>query len=142
MSDNWKTLRVPKDAWQEAKAQKEEHNRTWGEQLVCSNDATTEREVVVDNDALYEARDEILGAISAECGDVATTEDMKEVAAKLSETASVVEELLQQEPSNSEVVVENVEMQAENGGVTADDVETIVENWLEKNADKLRKGEI
>lgn len=34
----WKTLRVPKDAYEEAKAQKEEHNRTWGEQIVRGHD--------------------------------------------------------------------------------------------------------
>ena len=34
----WKTLRVPKSAWEEAKAQKEEHDRTWGEQIVRGND--------------------------------------------------------------------------------------------------------
>ena len=40
--DNWKTLRVPPEAYDEAKAQKEANDRTWGEQLVCSNDSTTE----------------------------------------------------------------------------------------------------
>ena len=49
--DNWKTLRVPPEAYDEAKAQKEEHNRTWGEQLVCDNPTTTE---VIDVDALID----------------------------------------------------------------------------------------
>jgi len=40
--DNWKTIRVPEDDYQEAKAQKEEHGRTWGEQLLCNNNASTE----------------------------------------------------------------------------------------------------
>jgi len=40
--DNWKTLRVPAEAYKQAKQQKEEHNRTWGEQLVCDNPTTTE----------------------------------------------------------------------------------------------------
>jgi hypothetical protein len=40
--DDWKTLRVPPEQYEKAKAQKEEHNRTWGEQLVCSNPTTTE----------------------------------------------------------------------------------------------------
>lgn len=33
MSDEteWKTIRVPKDVYQDAKARKEEHNVTWGE---------------------------------------------------------------------------------------------------------------
>mgnify|MGYP000435656514 CR=1 FL=1 len=37
-SDNWKTLRVPPEAYDRAKAQKEDHNRTWGEQLVRPDD--------------------------------------------------------------------------------------------------------
>jgi hypothetical protein len=32
--DNWKTLRVPPEAYETAKAQKEDNDRTWGEQLV------------------------------------------------------------------------------------------------------------
>jgi len=40
--DNWKTLRVPPEKYEEAKAQKDEHGRTWGEQLVCDNPTTTE----------------------------------------------------------------------------------------------------
>ena len=36
MGDDWKTLRVPVEAWEEAKEQKEEHGRTWGEQIVRS----------------------------------------------------------------------------------------------------------
>jgi len=50
--DNWKTIRVPKDAWKEAKAQKDEHDRTWGEQLVCDNTTTTK---VVESDAVVES---------------------------------------------------------------------------------------
>jgi hypothetical protein len=49
--DNWKTLRVPPEAYERAKAQKDEHGRTWGEQLVCDNPTTTE---VVDVDALID----------------------------------------------------------------------------------------
>lgn len=33
MSD-WKTIRVPESAHEDAKSQKEEHGRTWGEQIV------------------------------------------------------------------------------------------------------------
>jgi len=40
--DNWKTLRVPPEAYEAAKAQKENHGRTWGEQLVRDNHSTTE----------------------------------------------------------------------------------------------------
>lgn len=80
---DYKTLRVPEDAWQEAKEQKEANDRTWGEQLVCSNNTTTEGDErdlnVVDNDALYEARDEILAAIGAERGDVAQAEHIREL---------------------------------------------------------------
>lgn len=34
MSDDYKTLRVPEDAWETARAQKEDAGRTWGEQIV------------------------------------------------------------------------------------------------------------
>jgi len=47
--DNWKTLRVPVDAWEEAKAQKEEHDRTWGEQIVCDNTSTNDGKSVEDS---------------------------------------------------------------------------------------------
>jgi len=40
--DNWKTLRVPPEAYDKAKEQKDKHDRTWGEQLVCNNTTTTE----------------------------------------------------------------------------------------------------
>jgi hypothetical protein len=33
-NDNWHTLRVPPEAYEQAKAQKEDHDRTWGEQVV------------------------------------------------------------------------------------------------------------
>jgi len=49
--DDWKTLRVPPEAYDTAKAQKDEHDRTWGEQLVCDNTTTTE---VVESDAVVE----------------------------------------------------------------------------------------
>jgi len=39
--DNWKTLRVPPEAYDEAKAQKEANDRTWGEQLVRPDDDDT-----------------------------------------------------------------------------------------------------
>lgn len=39
-ADEWKTLRVPTDAWERAKAQKEATGRTWGEQIVRSNGDT------------------------------------------------------------------------------------------------------
>lgn len=34
----WKTLRVPTDAYEKAKAQKEAHGRTWGQQIVRDAD--------------------------------------------------------------------------------------------------------
>lgn len=39
------------------------------------------------------------------------------------------------------VVVETVEIN-ESGGVDGTDVENIIESWMEKNADKLRRGGI
>jgi len=46
--DDWKTLRVPPGAYEEAKEQKEANGRTWGQQLVCNNDATTQSQDVVE----------------------------------------------------------------------------------------------
>jgi len=46
--NNWKTLRVPPEAYERAKEQKDEHDRTWGEQLVCE-DPTTINVVAVDD---------------------------------------------------------------------------------------------
>jgi len=45
-TDNYKTMRVPKDAWEQAKAQKEDNDRTWGEQIVrdVDTDSTTDVE--------------------------------------------------------------------------------------------------
>lgn len=99
MSDNYKTLRVPKEAWQKAKEQKEEHNRTWGEQIVRPD---------------------------------------------------VEENTTSESPQQQKVVVENVTIEAEESGVDSNDVETmstsdvenIVESWLERHAEDLRKGRI
>lgn len=46
--DNWKTLRVPPEAYDQAKAQKEEHGRTWGEQIVRDNGENGEFDTIVD----------------------------------------------------------------------------------------------
>jgi len=42
--DDWKTLRVPPEAYNTAKAQKEEAGRTWGEQLVAPVEPDFDRE--------------------------------------------------------------------------------------------------
>jgi hypothetical protein len=42
MSGDWKTLRVPADKYEEAKAQKEANDRTWGEQIVRPADDAEE----------------------------------------------------------------------------------------------------
>jgi len=54
--DNWKTLRVPPEAYDEAKEQKEAAGRTWGEQVVRQNDDTN-------SDV-----DELIDTIAAEVG--------------------------------------------------------------------------
>lgn len=48
MSDDWKTLRVPEEAYDDAKEQKEANDRTWGEQIVRpdGDDADQMREVL------------------------------------------------------------------------------------------------
>jgi len=42
--DDWKTLRVPPEAYDTAKAQKEQAGRTWGEQLVAPVEPDYDRE--------------------------------------------------------------------------------------------------
>lgn len=66
MTDNekteYKTLRVPEDAWETAKEQKEAAGRTWGEQIVRPSD---DRELNVPEGFLHvmEASDEQLTEI-------------------------------------------------------------------------------
>jgi hypothetical protein len=43
--DNWKTLRVPPEAYEQAKAQKEAEDRTWGEQIVRQSDPADNNDV-------------------------------------------------------------------------------------------------
>jgi hypothetical protein len=59
MSDDWKTLRVPTDAWETAKEQKEAAGRTWGEQIVrgdSDNDTTTDLTSLADAVETIEVR--------------------------------------------------------------------------------------
>jgi len=50
--DNWRTLRVPPEAYDEAKAQKEANDRTWGEQLVRPDDEDTTDATPTDPEAI------------------------------------------------------------------------------------------
>lgn len=55
MGDNWKTLRVPPEAYEEAKAQKDENGRTWGEQIVREENETpdtSEQIAILKNDVM------------------------------------------------------------------------------------------
>lgn len=47
--DEWKTLRVPRESYEKAKEQKQNHDRTWGEQLLCNNTSTTSDNIVETN---------------------------------------------------------------------------------------------
>jgi hypothetical protein len=68
MTDNdWKTLRVPSEAYETAKAQKAEHGHTWGEQLVCDAPETVE---VVRVDDLERDTDD--GGIDIDYAELAT----------------------------------------------------------------------
>lgn len=53
MSDDWHTLRVPPEAYERAKAQKEADGRTWGDQIVRP-DEDTEDSDDLDADELAE----------------------------------------------------------------------------------------
>lgn len=80
--DNWKTLRVPADAWETAKAQKEDDDRTWGEQIVRGDNPTT---TDIDAERLASL---IVDQIGAEAGGakVDDSEIAKEVAQRLDYT--------------------------------------------------------
>jgi len=54
--DNWKTLRVPPEAYEEAKAQKEANGRTWGEQVVRPDDDRTDLDALANSLATIEGR--------------------------------------------------------------------------------------
>jgi hypothetical protein len=54
--DNWKTLRVPPEDYEEAKAQKEAAGRTWGDQIVRPDDDATELSDVAESAAAIEER--------------------------------------------------------------------------------------
>lgn len=60
MSDDWKTLRVPVDKYEQAKDQKENDGRTWGEQIVNSDDEpVAEISPTVEFDGVDELLDEL-----------------------------------------------------------------------------------
>jgi hypothetical protein len=77
--DDYKTMRVPTDAWERAKEQKESAGRTWGEQIVRpdgdSTDDSTEAPEVVE--ATVDT-DEIASEVAAKI-------DYAELASKVSE---------------------------------------------------------
>lgn len=80
---DYKTLRVPEDAWEEAKAQKEDHGRTWGEQIVRPDaDAhdgptvTVPKSVV--RDAVADAMSEVEIHADVDLGEMDTGGDVSE----------------------------------------------------------------
>lgn len=87
--DNWKTLRVPPEAYDEAKEQKEEHGRTWGEQVVRDEDnAPRDVDALVD-----ELKDEL--SMTADPGaptSDADVERMMETLERIERAAGTVEE--------------------------------------------------
>lgn len=85
--DNWKTLRVPTEQYEKAKAQKESNGRTWGQQIVRAYDDEGP-------DLDEETAQEIINCIGAEVGgpsvdsdklarQVAATIDYAELASKV-----------------------------------------------------------
>lgn len=55
----WKTLRVPVDAYEEAKAQKEDEGRTWGQQIVRDSDKATTTESVDTTEIVEEIKNDL-----------------------------------------------------------------------------------
>ncbi len=88
----WKTIRVPKDVYQDAKERKKEHGVTWGEYVNPHAwhsvfDAPTDapsgmivEDDVVDREELAEDRQEQLEeVVYSACGDTATEESIREL---------------------------------------------------------------
>jgi len=65
-----------------------------------------------------------------------TTSEVEDVVTEV--VRDVVDDVVTQE----EVVVEEVVIENGEGGVNTEDVEAIVENWIERNIDKLQRGQI
>lgn len=81
MSDDWKTLRVPTEAWERAKEQKETNGRTWGEQIVRQDDDNEGR--VLSENAIAELVEEFGHAVEPEQGMVDDSKMAREVAAHI-----------------------------------------------------------
>jgi len=83
MSD-YKTLRVPEDAWEDAKQQKEANDRTWGEQIVrpdSDKSSTTDSDVVegsVEVDGLTDIKDQLDRIESAQANTVSESLEIAE----------------------------------------------------------------
>jgi len=79
MSDNWHTIRVPPEAYEQAKAQKEANGRTWGEQLVRPEEDGDSDEV-----------DELVDAIRDELNADSDTEAIADAVADRVDTPETV----------------------------------------------------
>jgi hypothetical protein len=88
-NDNWHTLRVPPEAYDAAKAQKEDNDRTWGEQVVRSNDSREQTRIPCgcgSYTVIYEGdQPESIDVVCPDCGnhfgygDTADTQDLDAV---------------------------------------------------------------
>lgn len=85
MSDDWKTLRVPTDAWERAKEQKESAGRTWGEQIVRPDGEYSD-----DGDATAVDADELADAL-ADRIDYPESQDSETIARRLESLATIEE---------------------------------------------------
>lgn len=94
-NDNWHTLRVPPEAYDAAKAQKVDNDRTWGEQVVRSNDSREQTRIPCgcgSYTVIYEGdQPESIDVVCPDCGnhfgygDSADTQDVdaQEIAASI-----------------------------------------------------------
>jgi len=75
--DDWKTLRVPPEAYDTAKAQKEQAGRTWGEQLVAPVEPDYDRENLAERlDAVMNKLEQLEGAQADTVGDALELADI------------------------------------------------------------------
>jgi hypothetical protein len=118
----WETTKIKADV----KAQAKELDATFTEIMQAgiqshTTKSTTNGEEVTTNITTIE-EDVVTDVVRDVVGDVVT---------------DVVDDVVTQE----KVVVKEVVID-EDGGVDSDDVEAIVENWIERNIDKLQRGQI
>jgi len=88
-SKEWVTIKVPKEIRDKAK----EADGTYGELLESGIGSKDVGDSETNDETIYNMRDEIIGAINATSGDVATTEDLQHLTKQLDELGNQVDRM-------------------------------------------------